>query len=448
MYGRHQFPDKLIPKFIISLLNGEQCTVHGDGSAKRTFIHVEDSVRAFETVMLHGKIGAIYNIGAKTELSVMQVLQRLVKEIKHTDTVTAQHVKYVEDRKFNDKRYSVEATALEQLGWTEKVPFEEGLKKTIEWYRQWTTPATSPPYYLCFGLEGWIGQQFKTFVDGRLHLLSVPKQQLRAEHTAKVEEHLMECKSKYGHAFKGVLSFVGRTSGPGYNTIDYLEDPKTLKENVCDNLFAPISLALLCQKHRLYCMYLGTGCIFYGGIHDEAAAPNFFGSAYSVVKGFTDRLMHQLSDTVLNVRIRMPISLDEHPRDFITKIRLYAKVIDVPNSVSVLPTLFPALLQLILAQHKGTINLVNPGVMSHVQVLEMYKKHVQPDFVIRTMTLEEQRKLLKADRSNNHLDTTLLQQLCPAVASAREAITHVLQHRAHLRVEAETDALVRRPDHA
>ena len=126
---------------------------------------------------------------------------------------------------------------------------------------------------------------------------------------------------------------VGRTQGPGFTIIDYLEQPGKLVENVRDNLYAPISLGLLCRELGIHMTYMGTGCIFeYDGDHPqdsegargngfkEEDLPNFFGSSYSVVKGFTDRLMHLLEASVLNVRIRMPIVGEVHSRNFITKI--------------------------------------------------------------------------------------------------------------------------------
>ena len=132
------------------------------------------------------------------------------------------------------------------------------------------------------------------------------------------------------------ISFIGRTHGKigdkTYTTIDYLEEKGKLTENIRDNLFSPILLASICTKKNIHYTYLGTGCIFkfdeehpFGleenGFH-ENSLPNFFGSAYSVVKGFSDRMMHLYKDNVLNLRIRMPITGEKNGRNFITKIAL------------------------------------------------------------------------------------------------------------------------------
>ena len=107
-----------------------------------------------------------------------------------------------------------------------------------------------------------------------------------------------------------------------YPTIDYLEQPNKLVENIADNLYGPVSLAILCTRYGIHLTYLGTGCIFeYDDTHPmdstnsadqlgftESDRPNFFGSSYSVVKGYTDRFMKLYESSVLNLRIRMPIT--------------------------------------------------------------------------------------------------------------------------------------------
>jgi hypothetical protein len=184
---------------------------------------------------------------------------------------------------------------------------------------------------------------------------------------------------------------------------------------------------------------MGTGCIFeYDEAHPaegivsaaataatgfkEADEPNFFGSSYSVVKGFTDRLMHLLETEVLNVRIRMPIVGEVHPRNFITKIAGYAKVCSIPNSMTVLPTLLPYLVEMAEGGETGTINLTNPGVIAHNEILAMYRDLVDPNFKWENFTIEEQNAVLASKRSNNQLDTSRLERRFPRVPGIREAV--------------------------
>lgn len=232
------------------------------------------------------------------------------------------------------------------------------------------------------------------------------------------------------HAPSHVLCLIGRTHGSGYNTIDYLEQPGKLVDNIRDNLYAPLVLALLCKARGIHLTYLGTGCIFnqqdpVSRAYKETDQPDFFGSSYSIVKGFTDRVMHLL-DGVLNVRIRMPITAEIHPRNFITKITTYAKVCSIPNSMTVLPNLLPIMMDMMERRREGTVNLTNPGVISHNEILEMYRDIVDPSFTWQNFTLEEQDAILASKRSNNQLDTSLLEGEYKNVKNIRDAVRDCL----------------------
>lgn len=263
--------------------------------------------------------------------------------------------------------------------------------------------------------QGWIGNQVITL------LKSDPTNTIimgdRAEDLKAVEEDIQK------HVPTHVMSFIGRTHGKigdkVFTTIDYLEQSGKVLENVRDNLFAPVTLAILCKKYGVHLTYLGTGCIFeydedhpfgqeFNGFTEEST-PNFFGSSYSVVKGFTDQLMHLFEDTTLNVRIRMPITDEQCPRNFITKITKYNKICSIPNSMTVLDDLLPVMIDMAKNKKTGTINLVNPGLISHNEILEMYREIVDPTFTWQNFTIEEQAKILAAGRSNNYLDTHKLE---------------------------------------
>jgi 3,5-epimerase/4-reductase len=139
---------------------------------------------------------------------------------------------------------------------------------------------------------------------------------------------------------------------------------------------------------------------------NEESIPNFFGSSYSIVKGFTDQLMHNLS--ALNLRIRMPIHSCSNSRNFIDKILKYEKICSISNSMTVLDDFFPVFLDLILTKKTGTYNCTNPGTISHNQILELYREIIDPSFIWKNFTIEEQSYLLKSDRSNNALSTEKL----------------------------------------
>ena len=277
---------------------------------------------------------------------------------------------------------------------------------------------------LVYGHAGWIGSQFVEIL--KKNNINYILGTVRVDDTSSLLQELDTILPSH------VVSFIGRTHGKigekVYPTIDYLENPGKLVENVRDNLFSPISLALACKERGIHCTYLGTGCIFnYTDEHkfNEDDLPNFFGSSYSIVKGFTDRLMHQLC--ALNLRIRMPIVAEENPRNFITKILSYSKICSVPNSMSVLDELLPIVLKMMESCLTGTVNLTNPGVISHNEILELYQKHVDPEFTWTNFSIEEQRKTIMCDRSNNWLDTSVLEKFAPEVRNIKDAVEDTIQ---------------------
>lgn len=140
VYGPKQYPEKLIPKFIKLLLENEKCTIHGEGNTERSFLYVDDVSRAFECILFKGKIGEIYNIGTNYEYSVMEIARRLIKIIKKTDLEKPRemekYITYTEDRKYNDKRYNISFNKLLELGWKQEIFIDDGLQKTIDYYRK------------------------------------------------------------------------------------------------------------------------------------------------------------------------------------------------------------------------------------------------------------------------------------------------------------------------
>jgi dTDP-glucose 4,6-dehydratase len=137
-FGPHQFPEKLIPKFISLINAGRKCCLHGDGSNMRSFVYCEDVARAFDVIMHKGVIGEVYNIGTKFEISnkdVTKMLLKLMRPEKYSNGNDVEDaIEYVRDRAINDKRYWVNYSKIEELGWSPKVDFEDGLRRTIQWY--------------------------------------------------------------------------------------------------------------------------------------------------------------------------------------------------------------------------------------------------------------------------------------------------------------------------
>jgi len=280
--------------------------------------------------------------------------------------------------------------------------------------------------FLIFGGKGWIGQQFiKYLTSNIIYNLS----EFHIDENISISKLRDNIKS-YNPTH--IISFIGRTHGKinentYINTIDYLEHKGKLVENIQDNLYAPVLLAMISKELNIHFTYLGTGCIFNNNDNEnknfsENDYPNFFGSSYSIVKGFTDCFMKYFENDILNVRIRMPITDIPNSRNFITKILSYEKICSIPNSMSVLSELLPYLIEFIKDKKVGTINLTNPGTISHNEILEIYKQIIDPLYEWKNFSLEEQSELLLSARSNNSLNTNKLIEWCPNVLSIKDSV--------------------------
>ena len=129
VYGPNQYPEKVIPRFIKQLKNGEKVTIQGDGTCVRAFLHAYDTANAFITILEKGKIGEIYNIGCNEgmEYSILDLAKILIKKIHDTEDYE-KWITYIEDRPFNDKRYFISNQKLRDLGWSIQISFNEGIK--------------------------------------------------------------------------------------------------------------------------------------------------------------------------------------------------------------------------------------------------------------------------------------------------------------------------------
>ena len=282
--------------------------------------------------------------------------------------------------------------------------------------------------------NGWIGSQFVDILKTKNINYIISNSRIELENIENIKKEIIEYVSK--NNVTNVISFLGRTHGnigdKYYSTIDYLEQSGKLVENIRDNMVAPILLSSICNQLNLHFTYLGTGCIFDYKDDDknykftEEDIPNFFGSSYSIVKGYTDRIMKFYKNTLI-LRIRMPITGDTNPRNFITKITKYDKICSISNSLTVLPELLPLIISLMEDKYVGTLNFTNPGVISHNEILEMYKKYVNPDFIWNNFSLDEQDKILDSKRSNNHLDTTLLEIKFPELKNIKDSVETLMQ---------------------
>jgi dTDP-glucose 4,6-dehydratase len=133
IYGKNQYPEKIIPLFIKLLKENKKLTIHGDGTNVRAFLHVTDVCNAFQLILEKGIIGEIYNIGCDTQMeySILDISKMLIKLMKQQDNYT-DYIEFVEDRPFNDKRYYISNDKIKSLGWVIKKNFLEGIQELID----------------------------------------------------------------------------------------------------------------------------------------------------------------------------------------------------------------------------------------------------------------------------------------------------------------------------
>jgi dTDP-glucose 4,6-dehydratase len=144
-YGPYQYPEKLIPLMVLNALHGDKLPVYGDGQQVRNWLYVEDFARGIGHALEHGVPGEVYNVGGPDEEANLDVVRRIVSLTGNDESL----IEYVTDRPGHDRRYSLGSEKVRALGWSAQVRFEEGLERTVAWYRdnpEWWAPIRSGDY--------------------------------------------------------------------------------------------------------------------------------------------------------------------------------------------------------------------------------------------------------------------------------------------------------------
>lgn len=446
VYGPGQYPEKAIPKFSILASAGRSISLHGDGSATRSYMHVDDAVSAFDIILHRAQTFHVYNIGAHEERTILSVAEDICKLLRRDPS---RNISFVRDRAFNDRRYFIDCSKLISLGWTQEVSWEQGLKQTVDWYSKqdlhayWgdfsaaLRPHPSPTGYsaphleqetedectshdvtfLVYGRTGWIGGMLGRLLQEKCipHFWGFARLQDRCG----IEADIKRCKPTH------ILNAAGITGRPN---VDWCEGHK--REVVQTNVLGTLNLIDIAHAKGIHVTNFATGCIFsYDSLHPmdgpgfkESDAANFRGSYYSKTKAMVEELISEY-DNVLQLRLRMPIDDDLlNPRNFINKIAKYERVVNIPNSMTVLNELVPLAIEGALRRLVGIFNFTNPGVISHNEVLELYKEYCDDNYSWSNFSLEEQNKILAAPRSNNKLDTSKLEQAFPGILDIRSSL--------------------------
>lgn len=278
--------------------------------------------------------------------------------------------------------------------------------------------------FLVFGAQtGWIGGMIVDLLTKANKTVHVAKS--RIEDRQNVEKEIDTIKPKY------IMNCAGVTGRPN---VDWCEDHKV--ETLRSNVIGTLNLADVASIRNIHVTNFATGCIYeYDAEHTmeengkgflEEDKPNFSGSYYSKTKAMVEEMLKAYSN-VLTLRVRMPLSDDLSARNFITKITKYQKVVDVPNSMTVLTEMLPISIDMTEKELKGIFNFTNPGVVSHNQILKLYQEYIDPNFKWTNFTVEEQAKILKAGRSNNKLDVSKLLKYYPKLTPIQDAMPLLFQ---------------------
>ncbi|GLT78292.1 hypothetical protein SLA2020_498320 [Shorea laevis] len=272
--------------------------------------------------------------------------------------------------------------------------------------------------FLIYGRTGWIGGLLGKLCESQgiqYHYGSG-----RLENRNSLEADIAAVNPSH------VFNAAGVTGRPN---VDWCESHKV--ETIRTNVVGTLTLADVCREKGLVLINYATGCIFeYDANHllgsgigfKEEDTPNFTGSFYSKTKAMVEDLLKNY-ENVCTLRVRMPISSDlSNPRNFITKITRYEKVVNIPNSMTILDELLPISIEMAKRNLTGIWNFTNPGVVSHNEILEMYRDYIDPTFTWKNFTLEEQAKVIVAPRSNNELDATKLNNEFPEMLSIKDSL--------------------------
>ena len=145
-YGPYHFPEKLIPLMIANALADKPLPVYGEGLNVRDWLYVEDHCKAIDLIIHNGRVGEVYNVGGHNEKRNIDIVKIICKELGKTESL----ITHVGDRKGHDMRYAIDPTKIHnELGWLPETKFEDGVKKTIQWYlenREWWETIISGEY--------------------------------------------------------------------------------------------------------------------------------------------------------------------------------------------------------------------------------------------------------------------------------------------------------------
>lgn len=283
--------------------------------------------------------------------------------------------------------------------------------------------------FLIFGgKSGWIGQKIMITVQEQGHIAVAAESRL--EDRQNIEKEITSIKPDFIINAAGVI---------GRPNVDWCEDHR--QETIRSNIIGALNLADIAYLYHIPMINIGTGCIYnYDAEHamysgkgfTEDDKPNFDGAFYCKTKIMLESMLSSYPH-VLYLRVRLPVASDFYRGNLIVKLTKYQKVVNIPNSITILDDLVPLIPQMALRGLTGIYNFVNPGVISHNELLDLYKEHVDHNFSYQNFSLAEQGKILKAQRCYNQLDVTKLLKEFPNIPDVQSSLVQVVKKMKNLK---------------
>lgn len=252
---------------------------------------------------------------------------------------------------------------------------------------------------LIFGAKGWVGKK----------MLKAWPEAIGTD--ARIDDKEAVLRELDLHKPDAVVNAAGRKGKPN---VDWCETHQY--ETARDNVIGALVLAEACHERNVYLLHLGTGCVYYGKSPDPRGWREYdFGNpsaTYSRTKYAADLALSTYPNVAI-VRIRMPIDIEPDPGNLIDKLASYKQIIDVENSVTIIPDLIDACHQLIMKRGTGIFHGTNPGIMRHRDVIDLYREYVDPNHACEWIREDDlvSKGLATKKRSNNILQSERLREL-------------------------------------
>jgi dTDP-4-dehydrorhamnose reductase len=273
---------------------------------------------------------------------------------------------------------------------------------------------------LIFGYTNWIANEFIEYIKINNKEINIIKTNININNETLVENILLL------HSPTHIINFIDNDIENDYEINNNENNNLNIfYNNIKDNLYSPLVLAILSNKYKIHYTYIGSGNIYINNNIEykflENDNPNNFNSKYIIIKGITDKLLRLYKNNILNLRIKMPIINNNDKNNYIIKLINSKYINSKPNSITILNDMFPIILDMMNKKIIGTINLTNPGIITDNEILEIYKEIIKPE--LEWIKIEDNENYI-----NNVLDTNKLLKLYPNIPNIKDSIKDIIKN--------------------